>query len=154
MCVCFWPLGTCLLPLRNLECSGRGGGRVKECPEGAGCHIPLMHISFPSAPHRGCDIKKWDRQGPGTLYCNACTWTNFSRNKIQRNPQFSSVQLLSHVWLFATPWITTSISSGNNGVVKKSFYHKIFINILYPDNLSKEEYKSYLSSNLLKDLFF
>ena len=30
----------------------------------------------------------WDRLGPGTLWgigCNACTWTNISSNKIQRN---------------------------------------------------------------------
>ena len=48
----------------------------------------------------------WDRLGPGTLCCNACSWAHpSSSNNTQRNSvQFSSVQSLSQVWLFTAPW--------------------------------------------------
>ena len=42
--------------------------------------------------------------------------------------QFSSVQLLSHVWLFATPWITarqTSLSITNSQSPPKSDVHRV-----------------------------
>ena len=57
----------------------------KSVQKGRGCNTTIISISLPSTPHRHSNTKKWNKQGPGTLCCNACTWKNFSRNKLQRN---------------------------------------------------------------------
>ena len=42
---------------------------------------------------------------------NKTFWQQLMSKKVVSSHQFSSVQLLSHVWLFATPWITARQAS-------------------------------------------
>ena len=59
---------------------------------------------------------------PGFLYCRQTLLPETPR-KYSVNVQFSSVQSLSHVWLFATPWTATcqaSLSITNSWLVMPS----------------------------------
>ena len=54
--------------------------------------------------------RKWENMVPVNAgsYHSLCNWANNHRS------QFSSVQSLSRVWLFATPWIAVSLSITNS----------------------------------------
>ena len=71
-------------------------------------HFPLFNFTF-AITSRGLKVSGGRREMKNKIrFWNMRRGTDWGE---QERTQFSSVQLLSHVWLFATPWITTHQAS-------------------------------------------